>query len=143
MAAKTKFNLKGNQKDSYLTLVVDFPLASIRSNEHLQAAQAVIDRLLAKGELDQGESLYLDALSDLVASYEDDHFPFAPVSDADMLQHLLESKAIAQADLSRETGVPKSTISEVLAGKKKFSRQMIRKLATFFNVDVSVLTTNL
>lgn len=132
MASKTKFRLKANEKDSYLALVIEFPLTSIRSNEHLQAAQTIIDRLLAQGELGQGETLYLDALSDLVASYEDDHFPFSPVSDSEMLQLLEETKGISQAELSRETGLSKSTVSEVLSGKKKFSRQMIRKLADFF-----------
>ena len=37
----------------------------------------------------------------------------------------------------------KSMICEVLAGKKPFSPQMIRKLADYFNVDVSVLVANL
>lgn len=41
--------------------------------------------------------------------------------------------------LSHDTGLPKSSISEVLAGKKSFSRQMIRKLADYFHVDVGVL----
>ena len=50
---------------------------------------------------------------------------------------------ITQAQLSQESGIAKSTISEVLAGKKPFSRQMIRKLADYFQVDVSVLTSNL
>ncbi|MFO0902201.1 MAG: helix-turn-helix transcriptional regulator [Pirellulales bacterium] len=39
--------------------------------------------------------------------------------------------------------MPKSTVSEVLAGKKSFSRQMIRKLADYFHVDVGVLAANI
>lgn len=143
MATKTKFSLKANEKDSYLALVVDFPLASIRSHEHLEAAQTVVDHLLAQGELGHGETLYLDALSNLIVSYEDDHFPFTPAADSELLQHFLDAKGISQAELSRETGLPKSTISEVLSGKKKFSRQMIRKLSDFFHVDVSVLAANI
>jgi HTH-type transcriptional regulator/antitoxin HigA len=143
MAAKSKFRLKGKGKDSYLELVLAFPLASIRSDDHLVAAQVVMDRLLAKGDLDDGETLYLDALSDLVATYEDEHYPIAPASDADMLGHLLEAKGVSQADLHRATGLPKSMISEVLAGKRPFSRQMIRKLADFFQLDISVLAANL
>ena len=99
--------------------------------------------LLAKGKLDDGEEMYLDALSDLVAAYEDEHYPIEPASDADMLRHLMEAKGVTQAELHRDTGLAKSTISEVLAGKKPFSRQMIRKLADYFKVDVSVLTANL
>ena len=143
MATKTKFSLKAKDRDSYLELVLAFPLASIRSDEHLDAAQSVMDRLLAKGKLDDGEELYLDALSDLVGSYEDEHHAIAPASDADMLRHLMEAKGINQIQLSRDTEIAKSTISEVLAGKRPFSRPMIRKLADFFKVDVSILAANL
>jgi HTH-type transcriptional regulator/antitoxin HigA len=75
--------------------------------------------------------------------YEDQYHAIEPASDADMLRHLLEARGVTQAQLSRDTLIPKSTISEVLAGKKPFSRQMIRKFANYFKVDVSVLATNL
>jgi HTH-type transcriptional regulator/antitoxin HigA len=143
MATKSKFGLKGKDRDSYLDLVLAFPLSSIRSNEHLDEAQRVMDQLLTRSELDDGEATYLDALSDLVAVYEDEHFAIEPASDADMLRHLLDSKGVTQAELSQEAGIAKSTISEVLAGKKPFSRQVIRKLAGYFQVDVSVLASNL
>jgi HTH-type transcriptional regulator / antitoxin HigA len=143
MATKTTFRLKGKSRDSYLELVLDFPLASIKSEKHLAEAQRVMDRLLAGGRLNEGEETYLDALSDLVAAYEDEHHAIEPASDADMLRHLMEAKGVSQIQLSRETGLPKSTVSEVLAGKKAFSRQMIRKLADYFKVDVSVLAANI
>jgi HTH-type transcriptional regulator/antitoxin HigA len=142
MAAKTKFCLKRPEKDSYLELIEPFPLASIRSEAHLRAAQVVMDRLLAQGKLNDGETLYLDALSDLVAAYEDEHHAIEPATDADMLRHLLAAKCVNQAELHRKTGIPKSDISEILAGKKPFSRQMIRKLATYFQVDATVLAAN-
>ena len=104
---------------------------------------AELDRLLARGNLDEGAEMYLDALSDLVATYEDAHCPIAPASDADMLRHLLDAKEISQVELHRQTGIPKSTISEVLAGKRPFSRTMIRTLANFFQVDTSMLAANL
>ena len=143
MAGKTKFGLKKAARDSYLELVLAFPLASIKSDEHLDEAQQIMDRLLAQGELDDGESLYLDALSDLVAAYEDEHHAIEPASDADLLRHLIETKGITQAQLHRDTGLAKSTISEILAGKKPFSRQMIRTLADYFQVDISVLAANI
>ena len=143
MVARTKSSFQGKDRDLYLDLVKEFPLTSIRSVKHLEEAQTVIDTLLAKGKLQKGEELYLDALSDLVASYEDQHCPIEPASDADMLQHLLEAKGITQAQLHRDTGIAKSAISEVLAGKKPFSRQMMRTFADYFKVDVSVLAANL
>lgn len=143
MTTKTQFRLKGKNKDSYLGLVLDFPLASIKSDVHLDEAQKVMDLLLARGALNDGEETYLDALSDLVAAYEDEHHAIEPASDAEMLQHLLEVKGITPSQLSRDADLAKSTISEVLNGRKRFSRQMIRKLAEYFHVDVAVLAANI
>lgn len=143
MASGSRFQLKGKSRDSYLELVMAFPLASIQSDEHLVEAQTVIDALLARGALDQGAETYLDALSDLVASYEDEHHAMEPASDADMLRHLMEARGILPVQLSHDTGLPKSSISEVLAGKKSFSRQMLRKLADYFQVDIGILAANI
>ena len=143
MVARTTSRFKGKDRDLYLELVKEFPLTSIRSAKHLEEAQTVIDKLLAKGTLPKGEELYLDALSDLVATFEDQHCPIEPASDADILLHLMEAKGITQAQLHRDTEIAKSAISEVLAGKKSFSRRMMRTFADYFKVDVSVLAANL
>ena len=143
MDTSTVKRFKGKVRDDYLELIQVFPLASIRSEDDLEAAQEVMDRLLATGKLSSGETMYLDALSDLVAAYEDEHYRIEPASDADMLRHLMEAKGVSQIDLHRRTKIAKSTISEVLAGKKTFTRNMIRSLAEFFDVDKSVLAGNL
>jgi HTH-type transcriptional regulator/antitoxin HigA len=143
MSTHAKFRLRGKSRDSHRELVSAFPLASIKSQKHLAEAQKMMDRLLAKGKLDPGEKMYLDALSDLVGTYEDERHPIAPASDADMLRHLLDAKGINQAQLGRDTGLPKSSVSEVLAGKKPCSRQMIRKLSDYCRVDLSVLAANI
>lgn len=142
MTARTQYRLKGKNRDSYLELVTDFPLASIKSEGHLREAQRMLDQLLALGALDEGEETYLDALSDLVAAYEDEHHPIAAASDAEMLRHFLEARGISQIELSRDTGLAKSTVSEVLSGKKSFSRQMIRRLADYFGIEPGVLAGN-
>ena len=86
--------------------------------------------------------MYLGAPSDLVAAYEDEHFAIEPASDAEMLRRLMEARGVTQAQLRKDTTIPKSTISEILAGKKPFSRLVIRKLADYFSVDASVLAAN-
>lgn len=143
MATKIVSRFKGKVRDAYLELVLEFPLASIRSEKHLNEAQQIIDQLLKQGKLNAGQEMYLDALSDLVAAYEDQHYPIEPADDADMLRHLMEAKGVTQVQLHREAGIAKSTISEILAGKKPFSRQIIRKLAEYFTIDVGVLSANL
>ena len=58
--------------------------------------------------------------------YEDRHHAIAPASDTDMLRHLMEAKGVTQTQVSREAGIAKSTVSEVLAGKKPLSCRVIR-----------------
>ena len=61
-----------------------------------------------------------------------------PVSDAEMLRHLVEAKGITQTEVSRATGIADSTISEVLKGKRSLNRSHIGKLAKYFNVSPDV-----
>jgi len=72
MTTKTKAPSSPTKKlSAYLALVTEHPLFSIRSEAQLNAAQKVMDRLLAKDKPEAGEEMYLDALSDLVWAYED------------------------------------------------------------------------
>lgn len=135
--------LSKRQQDTYLKLVQEFPLVSIKSEQHLQAAEAMIDHLTDRNKLDGGEQAYLDTLCDLVVVYEDQHHEIPVASDADLLRHLMEAKGVTQIQLHKETGLAKSGISEVLAGKKPFSKTMIGILAGYFHVPTSVLVANL
>ena len=135
--------LNKRQQDTYLRLIQELPLVSIASAAHLDAAQAMLDRLTDKKRLDGGEQAYLDALSDLVVVYEDQYHPIPAASDADLLRHLMEAKGVTQTDMHKDTGLAKSGISEVLAGKKPFSKTMIGTLAAYFHVPTSVLIANI
>ena len=60
------------------------------------------------------------------------------LSDAEMLKHLIEAKNVTQVEVARATGIAESTISELLAGKRKLSRAHIGKLAKYFHVSPSL-----
>ena len=123
-----------NRRDRYLEWIREFPLRPIRSDKELQRALAVIDRLLDKKRLVQGERDYLDVLSSLVRRYEEEQHPIPAVSDADVLRHLIEAKNVTQAQVARSTGIAESTISTVLAGNRRLNRNHIEKLARYFHV---------
>jgi HTH-type transcriptional regulator/antitoxin HigA len=135
--------LNKRQQDTYLKLIQELPLVSIASERHLNEAQAMIDRLTNKKKLDGGERAYLDALCDLVVVYEDHHHVIPMASDSDLLRHLMEANGVTQNQIHKDTGLAKSGISEVLAGKKPFSKTMIAVLATYFHVPISVLAANI
>lgn len=143
MASSIQKRFRGKVRDDYLALIIRYPLSSITSDEELSQAQDMLDQLLMKRKLSSGETLYLDALSDLVGTYEQVHHPLASASDADILRHFIEARGVTQSDVYKETGIPKSSISEVLSGKKQLTRQMINKLADYFSVDKGILAQNL
>jgi HTH-type transcriptional regulator/antitoxin HigA len=125
-------------RDRYFQLVHAFPLVPIRNDKHLRHAQAVIDALLKKGRLDSGEDAYLEVLSDLVREYEDQHHPLPEPSDAALLAHLLEARGMSQSELASKTGIARSTISQILKGKRRISMSHVGPLAAALNADPAV-----
>jgi HTH-type transcriptional regulator/antitoxin HigA len=130
MAAKT---IKRSKLDNYLRLVQEFPLTHIRDERHLDAAQAVIDRLLQQ-KLNKGAQEYLDVLTDLVEAYEEDHYRLADVSEADVLRELMRANGLNQVRLAKKTGISQSTISAVLTGARSLTKEQVVTLARFFHV---------
>ena len=124
----------GKAEDRYLELVRRFPLRPLRTDADLDAAVMVIDSLIDQDTLSAPEQDYLDVLSDLVEAYETEAVPMRPVADADMLRFLIEQKGVTQAEVAKKTRIAESTISEVLAGKRKLNRAQIGKLSRFFHV---------
>lgn len=124
--------------DRYLELIHWFPLRPIRSDAELDRAIEVIDSLVDRDDLTPEEDDYLDVLGDLVERYEAKHHPLPPISDADMLHHLIESRETTQARVATETGIAESTISEILKGKRGLNRKHIEVLAKHFKVSPAV-----
>jgi HTH-type transcriptional regulator/antitoxin HigA len=120
--------------DGYFAFVKQFPLTRIRDDDHLDAAQEMIDRLLEK-DLDTGEQDYLDVLTDLVETYEDEHHPIPDASEADVLRELMRSNGLSQLKLAREVGISQSTISAVLNGTRSLTKEQVVRLAQFFHIS--------
>lgn len=135
--------LRGKVKDDYLELILKCPLVALRHQQDFEQAEEFMQSLLRQGKLTKGQELYLDALSDLVASYEDEHYPIAPSTDAELLSFFMEDRGVTQAELSRGAKIHKSTISQILSGDRPFSKGVINKLSDYLGVDKSVFTSNL
>jgi HTH-type transcriptional regulator/antitoxin HigA len=131
-------NQFGNASGGYFDLVTQFPLRPIHSDAELEGAVRMVDSLLDRRDLGPEEEDYLEVLADLIERYEAEAHPIAPVSDAEMLAHLIEAKGVAQTEISTATGIADSTISEILNGKRSLSRSHIGKLARYFNVSPNV-----
>ncbi len=138
MAKRSKRVVKADKAKKYIELVHAFPLRPLRSDAELDCAIAMVDSLVMRDDLDAGEQDYLDVLSDLIHKYEAEHDPIAPVPDADMVRFLLESNDMTQAELAKRSETAESTISKVLAGKRKLSRRHIAAVSRVFRVGPSI-----
>jgi HTH-type transcriptional regulator/antitoxin HigA len=130
----------GKREDRYLELVRRFPLRPLRTDADLNAAVEVIDSLIDQDDLAAPEQDYLDVLGDLVEAYEAEAVPMRRVSDADMLRFLIENRSATQSAVAKQSGIAESTISEVLAGRRKLNRSQIGKLARYFHVEPGVFS---
>ena len=120
--------------DTYFDLVKEFPLTHIHDDNHLDTAQEMIDRLL-KEDLDKGTQEYLDALTDLVETYEERHVVIPDASEADVLRELMRANGLSQTRLAKTVGISQSTLSAVLNGTRSLTRVQVIKLAQFFRVS--------
>jgi HTH-type transcriptional regulator/antitoxin HigA len=80
----------------------------------------------------------VELLSLLIEQYESVEYPIPESSPAELLEHLLETRAITQARLAREAGIPRSVITNVLAGRRGVSKTVAIKLAGYFGVSLSL-----
>jgi HTH-type transcriptional regulator/antitoxin HigA len=143
-AAKVKKNARAVDGDlpkadeRFLELVRECPLYPIRSEAELDRAIAMIDRLIDKRGLTQGEEDYQTVLAGLVYNYESFHEPIPDVSPAEMLEHLIDVRGVTQGAVAAAVGVSDAAISQILSGKRLPGRKLMAALADYFKVDPSV-----
>ena len=77
-------------------------------------------------------------LAGLIADYEQ-HASFAidtsKVSAADVVRHLMQENDFTITALAREIGVGQSNLSEMLGGKREWSKKVIKELAQRFSLN--------
>jgi HTH-type transcriptional regulator/antitoxin HigA len=119
----------------YLELIHALPLRPIRSEAELDRAEAMLHQLLDMPSLSAPEQDYLEVLGNLIDEYETKAHPIEPLPPNQMLAMSIESKGVTQTEVSRATGIPISTISELIAQKREFNRAHIEKLCAYFGLD--------
>ena len=101
-------------------------------------ALRTVELLMKKPRLTGAERKLLELMAKLVNDYEETIYPTPEVSPADIIEHLIDAKGISQAALARQTGVSRTTISEVLKGKRTISVENAFRLAEYFHVEPSL-----
>lgn len=82
-------------------------------------------------------SLYKVAES-LIVQYEDDHFPKPDTTPADYLRLFMEQHELKQADLVNRGLASSGVVSELLSGKREFSKRHIQILSDLFRCSPAI-----
>lgn len=108
-----------------------YPLKIIKNERDyklaLKSLEAVFDE--TKGNLAE----YAETLTVLIEHYESENFPMKESSGIEVLRFLMIQNGLKQKDLVGVLGA-KSTVSEILNGKRPLDLQHIKALADKFNV---------
>ena len=120
--------------ETYYELVNRLPLAPFESEADFEAAEAMLDELLCRDQLDRGGKAYLSVLGDLIRAYEQEHHPIGDSSEGEMLAFLLDVKGVTVEDAGSATGIDGVKLGEVTRGETSLTKDEIVALARYFHV---------
>ncbi len=120
--------------EKYGFLLSQYQPRPIQSESDYENAVAVIEELMEKGR-DPEETTLLNLLCALVEDYEETQLAGEDLtSPLEVLQHLMESNRLKQADLVGIIG-SKGVVSEILNGKRSISKAQAKALGELFHVS--------
>jgi len=126
-----------NGRDSYLELVKQFPLKTLKNDREHDLATEMIDQLMGH-DLDRGAGDYLDALIVFVTKYEDEHHPIEDdMTPQQAVRALMEANKLTQADIGKIIGSEPS-VSMFFKGTRTLSKKQALLLSDRFKVDASI-----
>jgi HTH-type transcriptional regulator/antitoxin HigA len=111
-------------------------MAQIKSEQQYEAACQRIEELLKvvgnDTPADDKNMLELDLLSDLVADYEEEHYPIAAPT-------LMYEMGLSQARLAEMLGLSPARMSEIITGKGEPSLKTCRLISQKLNIDPAIV----
>jgi antitoxin component HigA of HigAB toxin-antitoxin module len=125
-------------RDAYLALVQEFPLCRLRDDEQYEAAMKMLLKSSTASETNDGALEYFRVLVDQVDEYErrtGKKLDTSHITTADLVRFKLEERGMSISQLAREVKMTQSNLSEMLNGKRAWSKSAIRKLSAYLNIS--------
>jgi HTH-type transcriptional regulator/antitoxin HigA len=109
----------------------------IHSDQELAKYTEALFMLTAKSAPAPEEEEAIELLTLLIERYEAERYPVPDAGPIDVLRYLLDQNGLSQRDIAAELG-SESTVSLVLSGKRRLTRDHIARLSQRFHVSPSV-----
>lgn len=118
-------------------------MVKIENEQQYDAAMARIDELLAIVDddtpVDDKNSIELVLLSNLVADYEDTHYPIKKPTLIEVLKLRMYEMGLTQNSLASMLGMNQSKISEILSGKSEPTLKQARRMASALDIPPAIV----
>ena len=122
---------------TYEDLLQDVVPRPISSQRAYGRALRQIERLMRSAKKTRAIGDMIELLATLIEQYElRQGYSDPQLSPRDRLAGLIEARQLTQTELSTLSGVPRTTINEILHGKRSISKANAARLAKFFGVRV-------
>ena len=118
-------------------------MTKIKTPRQYYAIMRRIDELLQVVDDDTPEddirSVELMMLSDLVADYEDEHYPIPSPSLVDVIKLRMFEMGLNQSTLAARLGMNQSKVSEIMSGKCEPTLKQARIIAKELDISPSIV----
>ncbi|HWG19195.1 MAG TPA: helix-turn-helix domain-containing protein [Terracidiphilus sp.] len=109
----------------------------IRNDEELSEYTRTLFKLTGKADPTPDEEEAIELLTLLIERYETERYTSPDAGPVDVLRFLLESNGLTQREIASDLG-SESTVSLVLAGKRRLNLNHIARLSRRFHVSPAV-----
>ena len=110
----------------------------IKTEQEYELALKKLETIFhAKPNTPEGD--LLEVLSLLVHEYEKKHYKIEPLSPLEALKYEIEEQGLSQTGLAKRVGMSKSTISEIINGKKQMSINFMKFLHNELGIPAHIL----
>lgn len=118
-------------------------MTRIETEKQYQAAMARIEELLPLVTEDTPEddihSVELVLLSNLVADYDDAHYPVEAPSLVNVLRLRMYEMKLTQKSMAELIGISASRLNEILSGKREPTLQVARAICINLSIDAAIV----
>ena len=118
-------------------------MTRIESEKQYQAAMARIEELLPlvteETPEDDVSSVELVLLSNLVADYDDEHYPIKAPNLISLLRLRMYEMNLTQKSMAQLIGISASRLNEILTGKREPTLKVARAICINLSIDAAIV----
>ncbi len=118
-------------------------MTRIESEKQYQAAMARIEELLPlvteETPEDDVNSVELVLLSNLVADYDDEHYPIKAPDLISLLRLRMYERNLTQKSMAQLIGISASRLNEILTGKREPTLKVARAICINLSIDAAIV----